>query len=503
MLITLVSMRAVLFLAVLAKQALSVNNGLARTPQMGWNNWNSLGCDVSEDLLIATANNLVSLGLRDVGFEYVVLDDCWQGDGRDENRKIKVNLERFPHGMKWVSDQIHKQNLLYGMYSSAGSLTCAKFEGSLDYETEDAESYASWGVDYLKFDNCNAMGRVGSAEVSFNRYNTMAKALNATGRPILYSLCQWGEDFVNSWGFSIANSYRISGDIYDSFTRPNDLCSCTSVDPSNAYCVAAGSRCSVLNILNRVAPYTERAQIGGWQDLDMLEVGLGGMTDEEYKAHFALWAALKSPLLIGADIRKLSPAALTILNNPAIIALSQDPLGRPAIRVLRDLNVPKDRFGISETHVWSGALHGGDQVVIFLNAANADQEMTAELEDIFLEEAPGCSSPQCTETWDVYDLWANRMDERIAKKIIAQQDDKTGAGVAKIYKATNFYNSTELSYKDGLAKDDPRLLGKKIDVVKPFGSLTVTVPRHAAKVFRLRSQSEVKSKRYGTQKDEL
>lgn len=491
-----------ILLAALASQALAVNNGLARTPQMGWNNWNSLGCDVSESLLLATANNLVSLGLRDVGYNYVVLDDCWQ-DGRDENRKVKVNLEQFPHGMKWVSDQIHSQNLLYGMYSSAGEMTCARFEGSLDYETEDAESYASWGVDYLKYDNCYALGRVGTAEVSFNRYNTMAKALNATGRPILYSLCQWGEDFVNSWGFSIANSYRISGDIYDSFARPNDLCSCTSVDPASPYCVAPGSKCSVLTILNRIAPYVDRGQPGGWQDMDMLEVGIGGMTDEEYKAHFALWAALKSPLLIGADIRDLSPAALTILNNPAIIVLSQDPLGRPASRVLRNTDVPKDRFGIGETQVWSGPLYGGDQVVVLLNVANTDQEMTVELEDIFLGEGPACSALQCSEAWDIHDLWATRMDETTAKKIIAQQQATNTAGVAKIYKDENLYNATDLSYKDGLERGDSRLLGEKIGEVKAFGSLTVTVPRHAAKVFRLRSQSGAKSKRYGTTKDEL
>lgn len=491
---------------ILANSALAVNNGLARTPQMGWNNWNSLGCDVSESLLLATANNLVSLGLRDIGYNYVVLDDCWQGDGRDSNRKIKVNLDCFPHGMKWVSDQIHSQNLLYGMYSSAGEMTCAKFEGSLDFETEDAESYASWGVDYLKYDNCFSRGRIGTAEVSFNRYNTMAKALNATGRPILYSLCQWGEDLVMSWGFSIANSYRISGDIYDSFARPNDLCSCTSVDPSSPLCVAPGSKCSVLTILNRIAPYVDRGQPGGWQDMDMLEVGNGGMTDEEYKAHFSLWAALKSPLLIGADIRSLSPSALTILNNPAIIALSQDPFGRPAIRVLYNTSsaIPKDRFGVGETQVWSGPLYGGDQVVIFLNAATMKQSITAYAEDIFLGEGPGCSAPQCSETWDVHDLWGHRMSESTADKIIAQQEDKSGTGVRKIYQAENLYNSSELSYKDGLERADPRLLGEKTGLLlQPFGELTVDVPGHAARVFRLRSQSGTKSKRYGTTKDEL
>lgn len=248
--------------AALAGHALAVNNGLARTPQMGWNNWNSLGCDVSQSLLIETSSKLVSLGLRDLGYNYVVLDDCWQ-DGRGADGKIRADSKKFPNGMKWVAGEMHKQGLLYGMYSSSGHMTCARYEGSLDHEVEDAQSFASWDVDYLKYDNCYSMGRVGTGEVSFKRYNTMAKALNDTGRPILYSLCNWGEDFVNSWGYSIANSYRISGDIYDSFTRPHDLCACTDVDPSSPFCVAPGSHCSVLTIVNRVAPYVDRGQIGG------------------------------------------------------------------------------------------------------------------------------------------------------------------------------------------------------------------------------------------------
>jgi alpha-galactosidase len=171
---------------------LAVNNGLARTPQMGWNNWNSLGCDVSESLLLDTSKILLDTGLQDVGYQYVVLDDCWQ-DERGADGYIKEDLNKFPHGMKWVAEELHKMGFLYGMYSSAGEMTCARYEGSLDHETEDATSFASWGVDYLKYDNCFHMGRFGTPEISFNRYNKMWQALNATGRPILYSLCNWGE----------------------------------------------------------------------------------------------------------------------------------------------------------------------------------------------------------------------------------------------------------------------------------------------------------------------
>jgi alpha-galactosidase len=149
--------------------------------------------------------------------------------------------------------------------------------------------------------------------------------------------------------------------------------------------VAPGSHCSVLNILNKVAPYVDRGQPGGWNDLDMLEVGNGGMTDEEYKAHFSLWAALKSPLLMGNDLRSLSARSLTILNNPAVIAVSQDPEGRSVTRIRRDMNVAKDKYGVGEIQVWSGSLYGGDQVVILLNAAGEDQKISASLEEIFLQ----------------------------------------------------------------------------------------------------------------------
>lgn len=277
-------MLSVLLLGACVAGVEAVNNGLARTPQMGWNNWNSLGCEVSESLLLETSKKLIETGLRDVGYNYVVLDDCWS-DGRGSDGYIRVDEGKFPHGMKYIAQHLHANGLLYGMYSSAGELTCARFEGSLDWERQDAESFASWDVDYLKYDNCYHRGRFGHPEVSFNRYNTMWRALNATGRPILYSLCSWGEDYVHTWGMSIANSWRVSGDIYDSFTRPDVLCPCT--DAADPHCVAPGSHCSVLNILNKVAPYTDRGQPGGWNDLDMLEVGLGGMTDDEYVAHFS------------------------------------------------------------------------------------------------------------------------------------------------------------------------------------------------------------------------
>lgn len=280
---------------------------------------------------------------------------------------------------------------------------------------------------------------------------------------------------------SIANSWRISGDIYDSFSRPDDLCSCA--EPSNPLCVAPGSHCSVVNILNKVAPYVDRGQPGGWNDLDMLEVGNGGMTDDEYKAHFSMWAAVKSPLLMGNDLRTLSAKSLTILNNPAVIAISQDPDGRSAARIRRDFDVAEDKYGIGETHVWSGSLYGGDQVVVLLNAGGEDIEMSATLAEIFLHDGPEGSAPQVKETWELYDLWANRMDEEVAQQILDAPVDVA----AKLLKDANWYNVTAMSYKEGLRKGDERLLGKMIGKITPGGTLTAMVKGHSAEMFRLRS----------------
>ena len=196
-----------------------------------------------------------------------------------------------------------------------------------------------------------------------------------------------------------------------------------------------------------------------------------------------MWAALKSSLLIGNDLRILSASTLTILNNPAIIAISQDPMGRSAIRISRDLNVAKDKYGVGETQIWSGHLYGGDQVVIFLNAADETMQMSTSLEDIFVAHGPGGSAPGIKETWEVYDLWANRMDEEVAQSIL----DAPTEALEKTLKKANWYNSTALSYKDGLKSGDARLLGKKISTIKPAGTLNATVPRHGAQVFRLRN----------------
>ncbi len=201
---------------------------------------------------------------------------------------------------------------------------------------------------------------------------------------------------------------------------------------------------------------------------------------------------------MGNDLRKLSPSALTILNNPAVIAINQDPLGRSATQIRRDTGVAKDKYGIGETQVWSGHLAAGDQVLVFLNAANEDVEMSASLEEIFYSDGPEGSAPQVHETWEVYDLWANRMEESVAQKIL----DSSIQDFATVLREANWYNATAIVYKDGLDSRDARLLGKRIGDVKPKGTLKSLVKRHSAEMFRLSNPSK-NLRRYISYKDEL
>lgn len=267
-------------------------NGLNLVPQMGWNNWNAFHCDVNESLLINTANDMINYGLRDLGYNHIVLDDCWSvgrnesgylvADGKSHpHLRQYMNADiftdnKFPSGMKAIADQMHDLGFKFGMYSSAGVLTCGRYPGSLGYEQKDADLWASWGVDYLKYDNCFNQGQSGTPKLSFDRYKVMSDALNSTGREIVYAMCNWGNDDPYDWAYRIANSGRMSGDIYDSFNRPDDRCPCKEA----IGCAWPGFHCSVMNILNKMPTITSRTMSGYFNDMDMLEVGNGGQSDE-------------------------------------------------------------------------------------------------------------------------------------------------------------------------------------------------------------------------------
>ncbi|KAL5481045.1 hypothetical protein ACEPAI_9986 [Sanghuangporus weigelae] len=482
----------VLGLVLLAQVARGVDNGLAVAPQMGWNTWNSFGCDSSEDLLLSTGRLIVNLGLRDLGYTYIVQDDCWSA-GRNSSGHLQVDTTKFPRGIAVVADEIHSLDLGFGIYSDAGSLTCGRFIGSLGNESIDAETWANWGVDYLKYDNCYNEGQSGTPQITATRYKTMASALNSTGRQILYSMCNWGEDRPWAWAQTVANSWRMSGDIYDHFDRPDQACPCS--EDQGLDCALPGFRCSMMNILNKVASFPDKGVNGAWNDMDMLEVGNGGMTDDEYKTHFTMWAALKSPLIMGNDLRVITPQTLSILSNPAILAISQDPGSRPAFRRWRFFVDDTDEFGQGEIQMWSASLSGGDQFVALLNAGNAEREMNATLVDIFWDTMPIGNAPQASQTWGVYDLWGNRMDNDTAAQIIAAANQTASGNSTETDPntiiGTDFrYNATALGgYASGLAQNLTVLLGKKVGSVGPRGTLTASVPRHGVGAFRLRRQA--------------
>jgi len=426
-----------------------------------------------------------------------------------------ANMTKFPHGMGHVADQLHSMGLGFGMYSSAGTYTCGQYgrsschtdtcirltlmrtAGSLGYEKQDAQTLANWGVDYLKYDNCYNEGQSGTPLITYNRYKNMSDALNATGRPILYSMCNWGEDYPWKWAQTMANSWRMSGDIYDSFDRPDERCPCSGDEGYN--CALAGFHCSVMNILNKMAAIQSKSQSGAWNDMDMLEVGNGGMTDEESKLHFSMWAMMRSPLIMGTDIRSLDAQSLSIYSNPAVIAINQDPAGNAGIRNWRYLVNATDEYGQGEISLWTNSLANGDYVVALVNAGNAPMMMNATLTDIFFDQSSGGSSgpsPLLKQTWDVYDLWATRMNNATANALL---HGNVTSNMIIDANSTVRYNATKMSYADGLAANSTALMGSMISSIAPMGTLTANVPRHGVGLFRLRSRGAPSMKR----RDEL
>ena len=289
-------MKVNIILILLINSIICLNNGLGKTPQMGWNSWNKFGCNINETLIKETIDTLNSSGLLEAGYNYINIDDCWQS-ARDDDGVIIPDKDRFPNGIKPFVDYAHSKGLKFGLYSDAGYTTCAGRPGSLGYEEIDAKTYSDWGVDYLKYDNCNN-GGISAKE----RYPKMKEALSKVEHPIFYSICNWGEEETAKWAGEVGNSWRTTIDICDNWKSMID-----NIDNNNKWYQYAGK--------------------GGWNDPDMLEVGNGGMTIEEYKVHFGLWAISKAPLIIGCDINTASEEIFDILTNPEVIAIDQDPLG--------------------------------------------------------------------------------------------------------------------------------------------------------------------------------
>jgi alpha-galactosidase len=331
--------------------------GVAATPPMGWNSWNHFAEHVTDADIRAAADALVSTGMRDAGYVYVNVDDTWQGK-RDGHGVLHAN-ERFPD-MKALGDYLHSKGLKFGIYSSPGSKTCANFEGSLGHETQDARMYADWGVDFLKYDLCYfqeemrkaRVGHPGDRDAAKNlmiaAYRKMGAALEATGRPILYSLCEYGIEEPWKWGPSVgASMWRTTDDIDDSYGRMSTI----------GFSQAGLSRF---------------AGAGRWNDPDMLEIGNGKMSEEEYRTHMSLWVLLAAPLLAGNDLSRMTEADKRVLLNTEAIAIDQDSLGKQGDRLYQS----------GDPDVWSKPLTGGRVAVGLFNRAWSSREISVDLAEI-------------------------------------------------------------------------------------------------------------------------
>ena len=302
--------------ALLILVCVTVTNGqkfdkLALTPPMGWNSWNKFGCDVNEQLIRETADAMVSTGMKDAGYIYINIDDCWHGQ-RDSLGFIHPDPKRFPSGMKALADYIHSKGLKIGIYSDAGAQTCGGKPASRGHEYQDAITYAAWGIDYLKYDWCNTDGL--NAE---GAYTTMRDALFAAGRPVVFSLCEWGNNKPWTWAKNVGHLWRTTGDIYPCFDCVFDH--------------GTWKSWGVMQILDMQNGLREYAGPGHWNDPDMMEVG-NGMKSNEDRAHFSIWCMLAAPLISGNDLRSMPKDVIDILTNRDLLAVDQDSLGVEAFR---------------------------------------------------------------------------------------------------------------------------------------------------------------------------
>ena len=319
-------------------------DGLAPTPPMGWSSWNRFAAAIDDATVRAIADHLVSSGLRDAGYRYVNIDDGWQGT-RGADGAIRANA-RFPD-MPALAAYVHARGLKLGLYSSPGPKTCAGFTGSYGHVEQDARTFAAWGVDYLKYDLCSGEGIFRTAAEVRLAYQQMGQSLRATGRPIVYSLCQYGRDRVGTWGRGVGGHlWRTTGDIADNYAAMAAIGFDKDGDAATA------------------GP-------GGWNDPDKLEIGNGGMSEDEYRAHMTLWTMLAAPLMLGNDVRTMSPATIALLESRGVIAIDQDPLGRQARRIRKD----------GDAEIWARPLADGSVALALFNRGTTARDISFTPQD--------------------------------------------------------------------------------------------------------------------------
>ena len=373
-------MKRILFLLCLVSVSACAQKfpDLALTPPMGWNSWNKFGNAVNEELIRQTADAMISSGMKDAGYEYINIDDTWEGE-RDAQGFIQVDSQKFPSGMKALADYVHSKGLKLGIYSDAGYKTCGGKPASRGHEFQDAQTYAQWGIDYLKYDWCgcedlNAKGA----------YTTMRDALHQAGRPIVFSICEWGNNKPWEWAGNVGNLWRTTGDISPCFD--------CKVDHGTWY------QWGVLQILDQQAGLRPYAGPGHWNDPDMLEVG-NGMAVNEDRAHFSLWCMLAAPLISGNDLRHMSKETAEILMNKDVIAVDQDQLGIEGFRYSSD--------GVLE--VWFKPLESGDWAMCVLNRSTRPQKVFFDWKSKTVsDDLSKRDAAFETTVYDIRDLWTNK-----------------------------------------------------------------------------------------------
>ena len=360
---------------------------LSLTPQMGWSSWNNFQGNINEDIIKSIADAMVASGLKDAGYTYINIDDCWHGK-RDADGFIQADPKHFPHGIKALADYVHSRGLKLGIYSDAGSETCAGRPGSLGHEYQDALQYARWGIDYLKYDWCNTTNVNAQGA-----YQLMRDALQATGRPIFFSMCEWGDNHPWRWAKGIGDSWRIGPDIWCSFDS-------TRVFPTYI-------QCSVIDCINRNDSLRSYAGPGHWNDPDMLEVG-NGLSANQDRAHFTMWCMMASPLILGNDVRNMSDETKAILTNRDLIAIDQDKLGVQGLRFLI-------REGLE---YWFKPLSNGDWAMTIFNPTRQSLSCSLNWQDFNLtdEEVSKRSTAFDQNVYKIKNLWTGRMEGKTTLK---------------------------------------------------------------------------------------
>jgi alpha-galactosidase len=370
-------MRKILLLASLCLTATALAqkfDGLALTPPMGWNSWNTFAANIDEDLIKGTADTMIKNGMRDAGYLYIVVDDCWEAKERDAAGNIVADPQKFPHGMKALGDYLHSKGFKFGIHNCAGTLTCGGYPGGRGHEFQDALKYAAWGVDFLKYDWCSH----GTADAR-ETYKTMRDAIHAAGRPMVFSLCEWGQNKPWEWAQDVGHLWRTTGDImagYDSRQRWESGWKLI-LDLQYSLVTNEGP--------NGIGQY---AGPGHWNDPDMLEVGNKGLTLPESRAHFSLWCIIAAPLIAGNDVRSMSPEVHDILTNKDVIAIDQDSLGKEGWRLRAETG----------REIWVRQLAGGEWAICVLNTGATAVDMTTDWSAI----------PIIDREYAVRDVWAKK-----------------------------------------------------------------------------------------------